>query len=61
MTECVYCGLLIEDTRQHDECPNCGADGYTDRKAHTPTLFVPRHKRPLPEDYEPQWDPRERD
>jgi hypothetical protein len=61
MTECVYCGLLVDESRRLPECPNCGEDGYSDRKAHTPKRFVPSWRRPLPDDYEPQWDPRERD
>ena len=44
-----------------DSCPNSGADGYTDRRAHTPQPFMPNRRRPLPADWEPQWDPRERD
>lgn len=61
MTECVCCGALIESPSRDRACPSCGEDGYTDRGAHTPTVYVPARRRPLPDDYEPQWDPREQD
>lgn len=61
MTKCVYCGLLLGHDPLPEMCPNCGADGYTDRDANRAKRYIPPWRRPLPDDYEPTWDPRERD
>jgi rubredoxin len=59
--ECPSCGYASDPDVPKPECRRCGYEDYSDWDANRAKPFLPNRRRPLPDDYEPQWDPRERD